>query len=554
MATICKEISTYLRAVEKKGKGAYCAEQIKLAAHIRKCFAEEDIYTDVEQLRKYLGLVKYFPYDRLFPWQEFLTALHACTYWKDTGLPRWPDLFTLVGRGAGKDGFIAYISMCLMSQLNGIHEYDVDICANNEEQAVRPVEDLVMALEEPGNENLKKSFYWTKERVKSTKTHSQLRGRTNNPKGKDGLRSGYVVFNEVHQYENYANINVFTTGLGKKKHPRRAYLTTQGHVRDGVIDDLIEKSERILNGEEPDDGFLPFICKLDSKDDVHDSKHWQKANPSLPYMPVLFAEIKKEYAEWKKHPALLPAFMTKRMNIPDGNPEMQVTEWDNIAATNRPLPDLDGWTCVVGVDYAMLNDFASVNLHFRDGDKRYDINHSWLCAASKDLPRVKAPWQQWAHDGFLTVVYEPQISPELIVAYIEGMGRIYNIEGIALDNFRYALLSPSLEAIGFAKKFDNVKLTRPSDIMIAAPVIDSCFLSQNFTWGDNPVLRWATNNTKLLRSSRSVGSDTGNFYYGKIEGRSRKTDPFMALVASMTIETDLGLGGEQTSDFEVWEM
>ena len=31
----------------------------------------------------------------------------------------------------------------------------------------------------------------------------------------------------------------------------------------------------------------------------------------------------------------------------------------------------------------------------------------------------------------------------------------------------------------------------------------------------------------------------GNFVYGKIEGRSRKTDPFMALVASMTIEEEL---------------
>ena len=28
-------------------------------------------------------------------------------------------------------------------------------------------------------------------------------------------------------------------------------------------------------------------------------------------------------------------------------------------------------------------------------------------------------------------------------------------------------------------------------------------------------------------------------YYAKIEGRSRKTDPFMALVAAMTIEEEL---------------
>ena len=42
-----------------------------------------------------------------------------------------------------------------------------------------------------------------------------MKGHTNNPKGRDGLRSGKVIFNEVHQYENYDNIKVFTTGQGK---------------------------------------------------------------------------------------------------------------------------------------------------------------------------------------------------------------------------------------------------------------------------------------------------------------------------------------------------
>ena len=50
------------------------------------------------------------------------------------------------------------------------------------------------------------------------------------------------------------------------------------------------------------------------------------------------------------------------------------------------------------------------------------------------------------------------------------------------------------------------------------------------------------NNTKRLRRGKNDGTDTGNFYYGKIEAKSRKTDPFMALVASMTCEKELGTG------------
>ena len=100
-----------------------------------------------------------------------------------------------------------------------------------------------------------------------------------------------------------------------------------------------------------------------------------------------------------------------------------------------------------------------------------------------------------------------------------------------------------MRGIGFdAKDKTRVKLVRPSDIMQVDPVIQECFDRDLFTWGDTPPLRWAVNNTKRVRSGRKAGTDTGNFYYAKIEPKSRKTDPFMALVASMTEEPVLGTG------------
>ena len=78
--------------------------------------------------------------------------------------------------------------------------------------------------------------------------------------------------------------------------------------------------------------------------------------------------------------------------------------------------------------------------------------------------------------------------------------------------------------------------------MRVEPVIQECFDRALFAWGDNPCLRWAVNNTKRVRSSKRLGSDTGNYYYAKIEGKSRKTDPFLALVASVVVESSLGDG------------
>ncbi|MCI6010803.1 MAG: terminase large subunit, partial [Anaerostipes hadrus] len=421
-------------------------------------------------------------------------------------------------------------------------EYDVDICANNEEQAMRPVHDIINAFDEPKHrKKLRRFFHWTKEQVKSLRTKATIKGRTNSPKGKDGLRSGICIFNEVHQYQDYKNINVFTTGLGKKKHPRRSYYTTNGDVREGVCDDLIAKSEEILLGNEQDYGLLPFLCRLDSKEEVHDESNWTKANPSLPYFPDLLEEIRKEYRDWLKNPERLSAFMTKRMNIPDGASEIKVTDWENIAATKIEIANVHRWMCTCGIDFSKVTDWASVNLHFRDGDLRYDISHSWMCLNSKDISRLKVPWKEWADQGRLTLVDDVEIHPQLLTNYIQDMKQQYQIQMVAMDDFRYALLSKYLEMIGFDKKtYKNLKLIRPTDIMRVVPVIDHCFVNQWFRWGDAPELRWATNNTKLVRHNRKIGQaddmDFGNFVYGKIEAKSRKTDPFMALVASMVVE------------------
>lgn len=536
------EVRRYIEQVEAN-KPRACKEQHALVAHIKKCFETEDLHVDTEQLGKYLGLVRYFPYERLFPWEEFLIALWDCTY-KADGSPRWKTVLCMVGRGAGKDGFIAFDSACSISPYNPVNHYNVDICANNEEQAVTPVKDLAEVLESPKYEaKLNKHYYHTKEIIQGRKNKGVMKGRTNNPKGRDGMRSGKVVFNEVHQFENYDNIKVFITGQGKVAQPRVGIFTSNGEVSDGPLDDYLARGNRILFDGEPDNGFLPFICRLENKEQVHDSENWYMANPSLYYLPHLRQEIEDEYRDWLDHPEQNGDFITKRMGIRAGFKEISVTDYEKVRATARELPSLKGWSCVVGIDYAELSDWAAVNLHFRRGQERFDINHAWVCAQSRTLSRIKAPWKTWAGQGLLTVVEDVSIHPDLLTEYIRKAGKQYNIKMLAMDHYRWTLVSESLRQAGFdANDKSRVKLVRPSDIMMVEPVVQECFDRGLFCWGDNPCLRWAVNNTKRVRSSKKMGVDTGNYIYAKIDGKSRKTDPWMALVASMTVETALGDG------------
>ena len=532
----CPQITEYLRLVETN-KYRACERQKKFVKYVRRVFATEELIIDTDRIDRYGRYLRYFPFEKFFPWEWCLFVLFTCVFRKD-GSPRWTDLVCFIGRGGGKNGFIAFIAFCLVTAVNAVRNYDVDICANSEEQAKRSFVDIWEMLEGKNRLKFKKGFRWNRTEITNTTTNSTIKYRTNSPKSKDGMRSGLVIFDEVHAYMDWNNITVFTTGQGKCDHPRRAFISSNGNIRDGVYDALVELCDRILDGEVDDDnGYLPFICSLDDPAEVHDPDNWEKANPSLPYLPTLVRQIMKEYKDWIANPSGNADFMTKRMGIPQGDKEFEVTSWDNLKRASRDNPDLAGKSCVLGLDFSRKDDFLSAALLFRDksGDEEefHVIHHSWFCLASRDRERIKPPLEEWAKLGIVTLVDEVEIPTSQVMRWIEEAQGIYSIEAVALDDYRYDIVHEELEALGYSAKDHTITKVRPSHHMRVQPVINSAFATGRISWGEDPAMRWFTNNTKL------VPFLNGNYKYEKIEPRSRKTDGFMALVAAFCIRDQI---------------
>jgi len=546
VTTKCKYIDDYMRSI-RSGAVPASKEMHKAMDYIeRKLSPPNNVFIDVEKTEKAIELIERYFEMKLLPWELFVLALVHC-YYPENDTVVFDEFFIMMGRGNGKNGFISGLAWYLTTHYHGVARYNVDIIANSEDQAKTSFDDIYEMLERTW-EKSKRFFYKSKELIRNLKTKSYIRFNTSNARTKDGKRSACLIFDEEHEYENSKTIGVFQSGFGKRKHSRIFKITTNGYVREGVLDDDLRLAADVLNGTITNIGLCPLIYKMDSDDECDNPDLWEKANPSLPYFPELRKEIEKEFVEKDYKLQVKLDFYTKRMNLPRSGEETPVTEWDNIAATNKQLPDLTGWECTVGIDYASLRDWAAVNFHFKKGEQRYDFGRYWVCTQNPDLFRVKAPWREWED---CVEVDDVEINPKLLTDYISEMGRKYSIKKIALDNFRYALVKNYLDQIGFTPGKKNLYLVRPSDNMKIQPVIDSCFNKQLFCWGDNPALRWATNNTKLVRSGKKEGTDTGNFYYAKIEAKSRKTDPFMALVHSMVIEDELLIAESQFDDLPV---
>lgn len=527
-------------------------ERIMLIEYLREhVLSRDDLYFDDDMIEKCIrfGEKWYFP---LQPFQKFLIAF-VFLFFKKNGRVFYRKHLWMLGRGGGKNGLISVVTHFLIGPHHGIREYNVSIVANSEEQAKTSFDETYNVIGR--NSILKSMFYRTKEKITSNKTDSILKFRTSNGETKDGLRDGAVVFDEIHQFESNKDVRVHISGLGKKKNPREFYIGTDGYVRDGFLDGQKSKAIKVLKGEARPNALFPFICKLDEEKEVDDIESWEKANPMLchprsEYAQGLFDTIYEEYEDLEDDPTNREEFMTKRMNCPVTDLERSVAKWEEILATNREMPDLHGREAIGAIDFASIRDFAACGLLFRDNSDYVFKTHSYARKEFVDKfysyskkqdaemagKRKFAPIREWEEQGLLSVVEGETIDPKLVVAWFVEMRNYYEIKKVIGDNFRMEVLKPLFEAEGF-----EVEIIRnPRAIhSLLAPRIELAFANRQIIFGDNPLMRWYTNNVLVV-----IKKD-GNKEYQKKEPIRRKTDGFQAFVhaiyrADEVAETDIG--------------
>lgn len=534
-----KYVDEYIQLYES-GKIILNNERINLINYLREhVLSRDDLYFDDEMIENCIrfGEKWYFP---LGPFQKFLIAF-VFLFFKKNDRVFYRKHLWMLGRGGGKNGLISVITHFLTSPLHGIREYNVSIVANSEEQAKTSFDETYGVIGR--SSTLKGMWARTKEKITSKKTESVLKYRTSNGETKDGLRDGAVVFDEIHQFESNKDVRVHISGLGKKANPREFYIGTDGYVRDGFLDKLKEKAMKVLNGEARANSLFPFVCKLDDESEIDDPSNWEKANPMLceprgSYAQGLYDTIYEEYEDLEDDPSNREEFMTKRMNLPITDLERSVAKWEEIEATNRPFPDLEYKECIGCLDYASIRDFAACGLLFRDDGKYIFKTHSYVRKSFADKfysyskkhdaemagKKKFAPIRKWEEKGLLTVIDGETLDPNIIVQWFVQMREYYNIKKIIADNFRMEVLRPLFEAEGF--EVEIIKNPRAAHSLLA-PRIELAFANRQIIFGDNPLMRWYTNNVLV-----SIKKD-GNKEYLKKEPIRRKTDGFQAFVHGM---------------------
>lgn len=527
-----KHVDYYIQQF-KTGKIKFNQERKDLIDYLeRDVLSRDDVYFDDEMIDKCIAYGEKW-FFKLGPFQKFLIAF-IFLFFKKNNRNVYRKFLWIFGRGGGKNGLLSVVLNFLQTEMHGVMDYNISIVANSEDQAKTSFEEIYNTIKR--NKVLQKAFEYGKSVIASKKTGSKIKFRTSNGDTKDGLRDGAVAFDEIHRYESNKDVKVHISGLGKRPNPREFYVGTDGYVREGFLDNMKEKAKRVLNGSVRFNALFPFICKLDSEDQVNDPDNWELANPMFhkplsEYADNLFETVMEEYKDLEDDPSNREEFMTKRMNLPVTDLERSVASREEIMATNRLIPELQGKQAIGGLDYASLRDFAACGLLFRDGDdyvfkshsfvrKQFvDIYYGYSRTAGETTKEKFAPIREWEEKGLLTVIDGPTIDPKTVVGWFVEQREKYGITKIVADNFRMDLLRPLFLEAGF--EIEVIRNPTAADNLLA-PRIEDAFANNHIIFGDNPLMRWYTNNV-LVKTNGD-----GNKSYKKKEEVRRKTDGFKA--------------------------
>jgi phage terminase large subunit-like protein len=314
---------------------------------------------------------------------------------------------------------------------------------------------------------------------------------------KHGFNIHGVVFDELHTQPNRKLFDVMTKGSGDARaQPLFFLITTAGTDQHSICYEQHQKAKDILEGRKHDKTFYPVIYGADENDDWTDAKTWKKANPSLGHT-IALEKVKAACESARQNPAEENSFRQLRLNqwVKQAVRWMPMEKWD---LCDFPVDEtaLEGRVCYGGLDLSSTTDITAFTLIFppRDEDDKFSVlPYFWLPEETLDLRvrRDHVPYDVWERDGFIQTTEGNVVHYGYIEAFIEDLGKRYNIREIAFDRWGAVQMVQNLEGMGytvvpFGQGFKD--MSPPTKELM------KLVLGRGIAHGGHPTLRWMMDN------------------------------------------------------------
>ena len=317
----------------------------------------------------------------------------------------------------------------------------------------------------------------------------------------DGLNPHCGIIDELHSIKDRNIYDVVKQGMSARKQPLLFQITTSGMNRETIYDAQYEYAEKVLNGDVPDEHFLPLIYELDSSSEWTDPEKWVKANPGLG--PIKSIKTLTENVEKAKNDiAFRPTVLTKDFNLKNVSADTWLT-WEQLDNEETfEMDDIVNTYALGGCDLSATTDLtcATLLIRKRNDEKLYVLQHYFLPQERIDKLEAtttkEAPYKIWADRGLLTLCQGSMVNYADVTAWFRKMRDEYRID---MWRCGYDRALAGYWAEEMCQVFGDSVMEKvvQGPLTWTAPMkeLGAMLSDKMINYNNNPMLKWCLSNT-----------------------------------------------------------
>lgn len=342
---------------------------------------------------------------------------------------------------------------------------------------------------------------------------------------------------EIHEQKTANLYNVMVDSTAARQQPLTLITTTNGFVREGLLDSKISEYEQIIRGYQDgqyiDNRRIGFLYRLDKKSEWRDAKNWSKSNPglgSIRSFPALAEDVERA----KNDSTKLKNLLTKFFNLSETG-ESHFLDYDDLKDDKTfDIKQLKPRYYLGGFDLSQVNDLTSAAALFRvpNDNNIYVLSMSWMPedALEAHLKNDKVPYDIWHEKGYLRLCKGNRINYRDVVEWFEELKNDYDIYPYKIGYDRYSA-SYLVEDLTNLYGADCLVPVAQGVKTLSLPLqhLKADFRKHIINYNNNPLFRWCALNLQVVQDNN------GNYNTCKNRNANVRDDAIMALLDAYTV-------------------
>lgn len=440
------------------------------------------------------------------------------------------EVVLVVGRKNGKTLLASAVMACCL-YLDGEYGAEIYCVAPKLDQA-----DIVYScfgqtvLAEPELAALtrrRKSDYYV------AQTNSTVKKIAFSAKKSDGYNPHLAICDEIASWPGEAGLrqyDVLKSGRGSRRQPLLLSLSTSGYTSDGVYDELLRRSTRLLLGDSREKRLLPLLYQIDDVEKWDDRAELAKANPNLG-VSVPWAYLEEELAIARESLPAKAEFLAKYCNVRQNSSQAWVSAQavEKACGPSIRLEELRGCYCVGGIDLSRTTDLTACCVVVEKDGRLHVLARFFLPAArlADAQARDNLPYDVYVRRGLL------QPSGENFVDYHDCFAwfcqlverwQLYPLQ-VGYDRYTAQYLVQQMQQYGF--HMDDVY--QGTNLTPVLREVEGLLNDGRLNIGDNDLLKM-----HLLDTAVHIDADSGRLRPVKLQANAH-IDGAAALLDAMAV-------------------